>query len=130
MALFALLTAFSMSGDAPISCAMTARDTDQPITISVTLEPVPSLKDRPGLYRVMMGIGDTKLTANAQPMTDTTEDDVMFRAKAGSETSYTLGLRRDGAAAMYVARQGANVTLTGHCQRHERWFHGWLTPTD
>lgn len=130
MALFALLTAFSVSGDAPISCAMTARDTDQPLSIAVSLDPVPSLKDRPGLYRVMMHVGDTKLTANAQPMTDTAEDDVMFRAKAEAGTSYTLGLRRDGAAAMYVARQGASVTLTGQCQRHERWFPGWLAPTD
>lgn len=130
MALFAILTAFSISGDAPISCTMTARDSAEPLTIAVTLDPVPSLKDRPGLYRVMMGVGQTTLTANAQPMHDTTEDDVMFRAKADEGTSYTLGLRRDGAAAMYVARQGAHVTLTGHCQRHERWFHGWLTPQD
>ncbi|MEO1238145.1 MAG: hypothetical protein AAFW64_00500 [Pseudomonadota bacterium] len=130
MALFALLTAFTVSGDTPISCSMTAIDTDTPLTIAVTLDPVPSLKDRPGLYRVMMGIGDNKLTANAQPMTETVEDDVMFRAKAGNNAVYTLGLRRDGAAAMYVVQQGANVTLTGQCQRHERWFHGWLAPTD
>lgn len=126
MALFAILTAFSISGDAPISCTMTARDLDEPLTIAVTLDPVPSLKDKPGLYRVMMGIGETKLTANAQPMTDTAEEDILFQAKAGSETLYTLGLRRDGAAAMYVAQKGANVTLTGRCQRHERWFPGWL----
>ncbi|MEL7461690.1 MAG: hypothetical protein AAFX59_00495 [Pseudomonadota bacterium] len=129
MALFATLTAFSLAGSAPITCTMTARDTDQPLTISVSLDPVPSLKDRPGLYRVMMDVGGTTLSANAQPMHDTAEDDVMFRAKAGTHTFYTLGLRHDGAAAMYVARQGANVTLTGHCQHHERWFPGWLAPT-
>lgn len=128
MALFAMLTAFTIGADDAIACTLRARDTDQPMVLAVTLEPVPSLKDRPGLYRVMVEVEGTTLRGNAQPMAQTAEDDVMIRAKSGDETFYTLGLRRDGAAAMYVSQTGASLTLTGWCQRHERWFPGWLSP--
>ena len=129
MALFAMLTALVAGGD-PITCTMTARDPEHKLVLPVTLDPVPSLKDQPGVYRVMMDIRGTKLRGNAQPMTDTAEDDVMFRAKAPNDATYTLGLRHDGAAAMYVSLNGTSMTLTGWCQRHEQWFRGWLHATD
>lgn len=124
MALFALITAAALGGGETIACTFTAGTVAEPV--AVTLEPVPSLKDRPGLYRVMLHLGAHKLRANAQPIATTAEADVMIRAKAGAETYYTIGLRDDGAAAMHVAQAGAGRTLTGLCQHQERWFPGWL----
>ncbi|MDJ1008109.1 MAG: hypothetical protein QNJ13_09835 [Paracoccaceae bacterium] len=125
MALFALLTSFAMAGGDGIACTFSGDDRADPV-LTVTLEPVPSLKDRPGLYRVMMVVEGAKVRANAQPIAATVEPDVMIRAKAGAETYYTIGLREDGAAALHVAHSGAGRTLTGRCQRHEPWFPGWL----
>ncbi len=129
MALFAILTAVVVGGD-PITCTMSTQDTEQPFVIPVTLDPVPSLKDQAGVYRVMMEVRGRKFRGDAQAMIDTAEDDVMFRAVDRNNASYTLGLRRDGAAAMYVSLNGTSMTLTGWCQRHEHWFHGWLHAGD
>ncbi|MEL7026686.1 MAG: hypothetical protein AAGO57_05575 [Pseudomonadota bacterium] len=125
MALFAILTAAAIGGDGDIACRFSSDDT-KISPIEMTLSPVPSLKDRPGIYRVMMAVGEAKLRANAQPMIETADADVMVRAKASSGMTYTVGLRWDGAAAMYVARPGGGVTFTGWCQHHENWFPTWL----
>ena len=129
MALFALLTSVAVGGAAPIACTFRGESWQEPV-VAVQLEPVPSLKDRPGLYRVMMHLGAQKVRANAQPIDTTADQDVMIRAKAGAETYYTIGLREDGAAAMHVAHDGSGRTLTGQCQYHERWFPGWLGATE
>lgn len=126
MALFALLSALSLSGDAPISCQMTAQDTQTPLVLPITVKPVPSLKDQPDSFRIVMHVGKTELLGHASSMPDTAEDDMMFRANATDTTSYILGLRNDGAAAMYVAQNGVSVTLTGWCDGQEPWFRGWL----
>ena len=128
MALFALLTSFAIGGGDGIACTFAGETREDPV-VAVTLEPVPSLKDRPGLYRVMMHLGEAKVRANAQPIANTSEPDVMIRAKAGTETYYTIGLREDGAAAIHIAQNGGGMTLVGDCQHHEPWFPGWLGET-
>lgn len=130
MALFALLSALNLGGEIPITCQVTSVDTETPLVLPITLEPVPSLKDRPEAFRVMMSVGDTTFRAEAQPMTDTPEDDMLFKAGTDGAARYILGLRQDGAAAMYVAQNGVSVTLTGWCEHHDYWFPYWLTPGD
>lgn len=128
MSLFALLSSLTITGSDGIDCTFSGETWAEPV-VAVTLEPVPSLKDRPGLYRVMMQIGTARVRGNAQPITTTAEPDVMIRAKAGAETYYTIGLRQDGIAAMLVSQGGDARTLTGLCQHHETWFPGWIGDT-
>lgn len=124
MALFAILTSFALGGHA-ISCTFAGETPAEPV-LAVTMEPVPSLKDRPGLYRVILSLGDGSVRGNAQPIASQESDAVMIRAKNGASSYYTIGLRRDGMAAMHVSEGDARVTLTGRCQHHEPWVAGWL----
>lgn len=125
MALLALLTTLAIGGGGEIACTFAGETLRDPV-VSVRLEPVPSLKDRPGLYRVMFELGGARVRANAQPIDATKAADVMIRARAGAETFYTIGLRADGAAALNVTRDGAARMLIGRCEDHEPWVRGWL----
>lgn len=120
-----MLTALSITGSDGIDCAFSGKTEDAPV-IAVTLEPVPSLKDRPGLYRVMLRIGTGQVRANAQPISTTDEVDVMIRAKAGAETFYTIALRQSGAAAMFITNPETGRTFTGRCRNHEPWLANWI----
>jgi len=124
MALFALLTGFALGGEPEIACTFKGDTMDEPV-VSVTLEPVPSLKDRPGLHRVMMKVDDAKVRANAQPIDATVETDVMIRARTRSDTLLTIGLREDGVAAIHVVGGETELTLHGRCEQHEEWFPLW-----
>ena len=94
--------------------------------IHVVLEPNPSLKDQPGLYRVMMELnGRPSLRALAQPITTTAERDVMIRGLHGETTLYTVGLRDDGTAALNLKFGRSRdelenkLTRTGECRGFE-----------
>ena len=101
--------------------------------IRVLLEPKPSLKDQPGLYRVMMRMdGGIALKALAQPIPGTEDRDVMIRGRQGKVAMFTIGLRDDGAAAFNIqkrVRTDADVvkqTRTGACRGHELHINRWL----
>src|SRR6056297_2488767 len=124
MALFAMLTGFALGAEPDIACTFKGDAADDPV-VSVKLLPVPSLKDRPGLHRVMMQVDEAKVPANARPMPTTDETDVMIRASSRSNTVFTIGLRADGVAAIHVSRDDAKLTLHGRCEEHEAWFPIW-----
>jgi hypothetical protein len=101
--------------------------------IHVVLEPNPSLKDQPGLYRVMMELnGRPSLRALAQPITTTAERDVMIRGLHGETTLYTVGLRDDGTAALNLKFGRSRdelenkLTRTGECRGFEAHLNRWL----
>ncbi|MEM9709499.1 MAG: hypothetical protein AAF871_11995 [Pseudomonadota bacterium] len=108
-----------------IHCAFGGSDLQAP-PVAVTLYPVPSLKDRPGLSRVMVDVEGHRLRGNAQPIDNTSDDDVLIRAQNERSEFYTLGLRLDGAAVLHVGGQDLDETRFGRCEFHEDWFPGWL----
>lgn len=91
--------------------------------LRVLLDPMPSLKDQPGLYRVILRVeGNTPLKAAAQPVNSTPDRDVVIRAKTAPETTLSLGMRDDGTAALTLTntattRIGACTGLTPHINR-------------
>ena len=123
---------FLASEGTAIRCEFPSPDmTEAPIR--VLLEPKPSLKDQPGLYRVMMRMdGGTAMKALAQPITGTEDRDVMIRGRQGKAAMFTIGLRDDGAAAFNIqkrVRTDADVvkqTRTGACYGHEMHINRWL----
>lgn len=99
--------------------------------IRVELKPQPSLKDQPGLFRVMMKLnGKASFKASAQPIASTAERDVMFRGKPGSRSIYTVGLRDDGTAAFNMKTRDADAVKTqtrlGACHGFETHIERWL----
>lgn len=115
-----------------IRCEFPSPDmTEAPIR--VLLEPSPSLKDQPGLYRVMMRMDNgTALKALAQPITGTEDRDVMIRVRQGERAMFTIGLRDDGAAAFNIQKRVRSddsvlkQTRTGACRGHEMHINRWL----
>ena len=122
---------FASEGTA-IRCEFPSQDmTEAPIR--VLLEPRPSLKDQPGLYRVMMRMDNgTALKALAQPITGTEDRDVMIRVRQGENAMFTIGLRDDGAAAFNIQKRVRSddgvlkQTRTGACRGHEMHINRWL----
>ncbi|NNL19548.1 MAG: hypothetical protein HKP37_12480 [Boseongicola sp.] len=100
--------------------------------MSVVLDPMPSLKDQPGLYRVMMEIeGKLTLKAAVQPIHSTDERDVLIHAKSPRSAVVTLGMRDDGAAALTLSTPGessaeAQSTRIGACKGAEQHINRWL----
>ena len=71
------------TGGTAINCDFPGEDVAQK-PIHVVLEPRPSLKDRPGLFRVRMLMnGRISLTGAAQPIPTTDERDVLIRGAQG-----------------------------------------------
>ena len=104
---------------------------DKPIR--VVLDPHPSLKDQPGLYRVMMDLnGLVSLKAAAQPIQTTEDRDILIRGARGKAATFTIGLRDDGRAAFNMQTRGAedaNVkksTRIGACRGYEAHLNKWL----
>ncbi len=101
-------------------------------TIHVILEPRPSLKDQPGLFRVMMSFGDEgSLRAAAQPILATDDRDILIRGTTRRKSMYTIGLREDGTAAFNLQQLGAGTedktTRIGACRGHEAHIDRWLS---
>ncbi len=122
----------AVAGGTGIRCDFPGEDQGE-TPIRVHLEPRPSLKDQPGLFRVMMEMnGRVLLKATAQPILATADRDVMFRGVQSGNTRYILGLRDDGWAAFHVqtgagADGGADAeTRTGACRGYEPHINRWL----
>ncbi len=96
--------------------------------IHLKLDPMPSLKDQPGLYRVMMNLnGKMKMKAQAQPIETTGHRDVLVLARSKSETIYTLGMRDDGSAALTMRRNDEVAPARiGSCRGHEALMNAWV----
>lgn len=99
--------------------------------IEVTVRPHPSLKDRPGLFRVTMDLnGLVEVKAHAQPVNG--EADVLIQGRLGPTATYTLGLRTDGLAALNLktATAGAEprnrLTRAGECRGFRTIIDRWL----
>lgn len=102
-------------------------------TIEVVLEPRPSLKDQPGLWRVIMEMnGKMSMRASAKPIASTAERDVLIRGVSKRKSTYIIGLRDDGSAAlnMNTRRVGGDefrkTTRAGKCFGHEDYINRWL----
>lgn len=101
--------------------------------IQIVLEPRPSLKDRPGLFRVAMVLnGQTSMKALAQPIAGTDDRDIMIRGISRRKSTVTIGLRDDGAAAlnMKTRKSGSDEvsqsTRLGECRDFETHINRWL----
>lgn len=115
------------SDTAAIKCEFPAESNTQK-AISVTLEPRPSLKDQPGLFRVMMDLnGAVSVRAAAQPITSTDDRDVLVRGVTARKSIYTIGLREDGVAALNMKTKSADTTRVGACRNFETHFNRWLS---
>ena len=97
------------------------------------LEPKPSLKDQPGLFRVQMDLnGKVSVTASAQPILATEDRDIMIRGLSEKQAMYTIGFREDGRAAlnMEMLRESDSKILTatriGACRDFEAHLDRWL----
>lgn len=114
-------------GTEAIRCEFPSDDnTKQPI--SVVLDPRPSLKDQPGLFRVMMDLnGALSVRAAAQPIMTTDERDVLVRGITPRKSVYTIGLRDDGMAALNMKTESADQTRVGACRNFESHFERWLS---
>ena len=100
-------------------------DTEQAILVSVA--PQPSLRDRPGLFRVQMEMnGVYTMAASVQPISGTDERDVMIRTSTGGST-LAIGLRDDGRAALSLKATSGDATRTGDCRGYDRYLRRWLT---
>lgn len=109
-----------------IQCSFRGVEKD-PGTVTLTVDPRPSLKDRPGLYRVMIAVEGRRIRGHAQPLHSTEERDVLIRARTATNSVYSLGIRDDGAAAFFVAEgKGDGLTFVGRCKYHERWLSDWV----
>ena len=131
LAVVAMLQGYNVQGNA-IECVFPPTGTGSK-TIRVSLEPSPSLKDRPGLFRVMMTFGGSvRLRASAQPIASTEERDMLIQARGAREMVVTLGLRDDGAAALNMHPGTARDTdkpgtRIGACSGATRYFDRWLS---
>ena len=95
--------------------------------IRVSVAPRPSLRDRPGLFRVTMEMnGSYTLAASVQPIRATDERDVVIRTKGG-ESVLAIGLRDDGRAALSVQASNGDATRTGDCQGYADHLRRWLS---
>ena len=123
---------FAPMGSTAIHCDFPGRDAAE-TSIHVTLDPQPSLKDQPGLYRVTMGLnGRMSLKASAQPIHSTEDRDILIRGITARKSMYTIGLRDDGVAAlnMQTKRAGddevSKATRIGACRNFEAQLDRWL----
>jgi len=118
--------------DATIHCTFPGQGASQR-PIEIVLDPRPSLKDRPGLWRVMMEMnGKMSLRGAAQPIKATAERDILIRGITTRKSTYVIGLRDDGSAAlrMDTRAKGANesrrTSRAGKCHGHENHIDRWL----
>lgn len=96
--------------------------------IHVVLDPRPSLKDQPGLFRVMMDLnGAFSVRGAAQPITSTEDRDILVRGITSKKSVYTIGLREDGVAALSMQTKRATNTRVGACRNFESHFDRWLS---
>lgn len=101
--------------------------------IEVILDPRPSLKDRPGLWRVIMEMnGKLSLRAAARPIETTDARDVMIRGTTGRKSTYVIGLREDGSAALRMATilkdaaEPLKTSREGQCVGFETHLDRWI----
>lgn len=116
----------------PIQCHFPSVDAASQ-AIRVTLDPRPSLKDQPELWRVIMQMnGKLSVRASAQPIDGTRERDILIRGVTKRKSTYIIGLRDDGTAALNMAtRMDGNgdprkETRQGVCHGFEAHINRWL----
>lgn len=132
--LTALLLSLAMDGQdaTTITCTFPSVEAGQK-PIHIALEPKPSLKDQPGLYRVMMDFdGHLTVRAAAQPILATSDPDILIRGVTSKNNTYSLGLRADGMAAFNIQQfsettQVDKRTRIGECRGHEALIDLWLS---
>lgn len=129
--LFVLVETAAVGGTA-INCDFPGESVAQK-PIRVVLEPRPSLKDQPGLFRVVMQMnGRISLAGIAQPILTTDARDIMISGSEGQTSLYTVGLSDDGTAAFNVQTRrddGGRVnrlTRIGACHGFESHINRWL----
>ena len=133
--LTALLLSLAVDGAdsaASITCMFPSQTSEQK-PIHIALEPRPSLKDQPGLYRVMMDFdGHLTVRAAAQPILATSDPDILIRGITAKKNMYSIGLRADGTAAFNIQRSNEEKlvdkrTRIGECRGHETYIDRWLS---
>ncbi len=118
----------SLGASDRITCDFALIDSDR-ASLNVELRPKPSLRDKPGLFRLKMQVGTrSPVQATAQPI-DTTEDrDVSVTAKGADDLFYALGVNQAGQAALNIRMGGttASETLFGNCRGITKHMDRWL----
>ena len=127
IALVAMLQTVQSQTDG-INCLFPATEGEGK-SLQVVLDPMPSLKDQPGLYRVFMEIeGQVTLKAAAQPIATTEDRDILFLARHGQTSVFTLGVQENGQAALSQRTNQSSKakTRTGICDGASHHIHRWL----
>src|SRR6056297_1549484 len=130
-ALLLSLAVIGTDGPPPFTCTFPSESEEQK-PIRIVLQPKPSLKDQPGLYRVFMRFDEqVSIRASAQPIAATTDPDILIRGVTAKRNTYSLGLRADGKAAFNIQRsaeqnQVDKATRIGECRGFETHLHRWL----
>ena len=127
MSLLALLGGLGQVADtSAIHCTF---ERPEKSAVEVRLDPLPSLKDQPGLfYARMMFDGHPPLTATVRPISSTPGRDVMIRAVARKQTFYTIAVDAQGTAAfnmMHSTQPDAQQTYVGSCRSYEQHLTRW-----
>lgn len=127
-----IMQTISLNSDGPIHCDFPSHDGASKMIV-IQLEPRPSLKDQPGLYRVAMTLnGQGPLRASAQPILSTEDRDILIQGRSKRHYTYSLGLRDDGKAALNISKPGASSdeviksTRIGDCHGHKVHMQRWL----
>lgn len=127
-----IMQTISLGDGGPIHCDFPSTDGAPPL-IYVKLEPRPSLKDQPGLFRVAMTLnGQGPLRASAKPIATTQDRDVLIQGRTKRLHTYSLGLRDDGKAALNISKPSASpdevikTTRVGNCLGHRPHLERWL----
>lgn len=132
MLIEALLT--MMMGTTPlgmtedITCRFALEDRAQ-ASLDVKLRPAPSLRDKPGFFRLKMRVGARDpVQATAQPIAKTATRDIAITAKGTDDLYYALGFNQDGTAVLNIRMGGtmASETLFGTCQGVDKHLERWL----
>ncbi len=111
-----------------ITCRFAFEDRSE-ATLDVALRPTPSLRDKPGFYRIKMRVGSRDpVQATAQPIEKTKARDMAVTAKGSDDLYYAVGLNHDGKAALNIRMGGttASETLLGTCQGVGKHMERWL----
>ena len=121
-AVLALLGTVAINDEETIYCDFHGNE-----AIHLTLKPTPSLWDQPENFRLHLTMNDRTVVANAAPIADTAERDVMIRPTGTRDRMLAIGLRDDGRAALNIrSRDAEPQTVMGDCRGNLGYLDRWL----
>ena len=117
-----------LAGETAMTCSFPPNADDKGPTIAVSVTPMPSLRDLPGLYRVRLDVNRTlQMQGTVERVTKSDLDAVVLRGASDRQFHYAIGLHRSGEAVLSIQ---APVDLPpasrpGHCIGHDKPMRHW-----